>query len=93
MTKEWKAVKDPEEIKDYQINWRPLLGRDDTLTASAWGVDDDDTLIIDSDSLTDTTTTVWLSEGTLGSCHVTNTVETASGRTYEQTVKLRIKEK
>jgi hypothetical protein len=91
--KTWPAPKDPQEIKDYQINWRPLLGSDDTLATSSWSVDDDDTLVINSSTNSLTVTNVWLSAGTLGSCHVTNTVTTTGGRTYEQTVKLRIKEK
>jgi hypothetical protein len=91
--KAWKAAKDPQEIKDYQINWRPLLGSDDSIATSDWEVDNDDTLIITSFSQSPTISNVWLSGGALGSAHVTNTITTTGGRTYEQTVRLRIKEK
>jgi hypothetical protein len=91
--KTWPAAKDPDEVKDYQINWRPLLKSDDTISSSTWVIEDDDTLAVDSDSHTGTTTTIWLSGGTLGTCQIRNTIITEGGRTYEQTAKLRIKEK
>ena len=96
--KQWPAPKDPQEVKDYGVNWEPLLGSmndDDTILTSEWVVDDDETLTIDSDTISDDlqSTTVWLSGGTLGTARVTNTVTTSGGRTYEQTTKLRIREK
>lgn len=94
MSKTWTAVKDPDEVKDYAINWEPLLGTDDTIAASAWSIaDGDGSLQIDADSFTDTVATVWLSGGAVGNYEVLNRVTTTGGRTYDQTCKLRCRAK
>lgn len=91
--KTWPAPKDPDEVKDYSVNWKPLLGTD-TISTSAWSVaDGDDDLTIDSDTTTTTTTTVWLSDGETGSYQLLNRVTTAGGRTYDQTIRLKVKPK
>lgn len=93
MALSWPAVKDPDEVKDYGVDWSPMLV-EDSLATSTWIVGDDDTLTIDSQSNTDMTTTVWLSGGTEGITYqVLNRVTTAGGRTYDQTIKLKVKTK
>jgi hypothetical protein len=81
--------KDPDEVLDYQINWAPRLGTD-TITTSTWIVPGEITQ--DSASKTDTATTIWLSGGA-GNLSITNRIQTAGGRTMDQTVTLKIEEK
>ncbi len=83
--------KDPDEVLDYEIDWAARLTTD-TISTSTWTVPSGITK--DSDSKTSTTTTVWLSGGTLGdSYEILNRIVTAGGRTMDQTVKLKIKTK
>lgn len=88
--------KDPDEVLDYVLDWSERLGAD-TISTSAWemvATNPDELLIIDSDSNTADTTTVWLSGGTLGETYqITNRIVTAAGRTMDQTCKLKIKVK
>jgi len=46
----WPAIKDPDEVKDYSLDWSALLGASDTITSSTWSIDEGDGLTIDSDS-------------------------------------------
>lgn len=93
MSKAWSAVKDPDEVKDYDVNWSDLLGTD-TISSSAWSVVSGSGLTIDSNSTTTTVTKVWLSAGTAGTDYtLLNRVVTAGGRTYDQTCKLRVRAK
>lgn len=93
MSKTWPSGKDPDEVKDYVVDWSALLGTD-TISTSTWSVVEGVALTIDSDSNDDTTTTVWLSGGTVGSnCELLNRVTTAGGRTYDQTCKLKVRSK
>lgn len=91
-------TKDPDEILDYQLNWAhpddPRLEAGETLTTSDFMVTQGD-VDIDSDSFTESgVTTAWLSGGTAGTlCILVNRVTTSVGRTYDQSVKLRIRER
>ncbi|MDK1377107.1 MULTISPECIES: hypothetical protein [unclassified Sinorhizobium] len=90
----WPALKDPDEVKDYSLNWAALLGASDTITSSTWTIDDGDGLTIDSDSNNSTATTVWLSSGTAGTNYsLVNRIVTAGGRTFDQTVRLKVRAK
>lgn len=74
--------KDPDDVLDYQIDWSAELGTD-TISTSTWTVPAG--LTKDSDTNTDTTTTVWVSGGTAGTTYaLLNKIVTAAGRTYEQ---------
>lgn len=87
----WDA-KDPQDVADYQVNWADRLGDDDTIVTSAWTVPSGITK--DSDSSTDTTTTIWLSGGTAGTSYTfINHVITAGGREWDQSVKIAVKDK
>lgn len=89
----WESSKDPNEVKDYELDWSDRLETaSDTISTSAWSiVTDSPTLVIDSSSTTTTVTKVWLSAGTDGTTYdLLNRVVTAGGRTYDQTVKLRV---
>ena len=86
----WPA-KDPDEVKDYRINWAPKLEDGETLTASTW-ITADGTITIESDSIVGSHTRIWLSGGADDEQVVlTNRVETSGGRTYEDSVRLRIR--
>ena len=83
--------KDPDEVLDYQLDWMARLAGD-TIASSTWIVPNGITK--NSDSKTETTTTIWLSGGTIGaSLSITNRIETVGGRTMDQSVSLKIKEK
>lgn len=83
--------KDPDEVLDYQLDWSARLAVD-TIATSTWIVPANITK--DSDSNTTTTTTIWLSGGTLGDLvEITNRITTAAGRTMDQSVRLKIKAK
>jgi hypothetical protein len=89
----WPAVKDPDEVKDYSLDWSELLDGD-TIASSTWTVMAGAGLIVDESSYTDTVTTIWLSAGAVGTDYkLSNLVVTAGGRTYDQTVKLRVRAK
>lgn len=90
MTMSW-PFKDPGEVLDYQLNWTSRLAGD-TIATSTWVIPAELTKVIDSN--TETTTTVWLSGGTLSTWpDVTNHIVTSSGRTMYQTVSLPIRAK
>lgn len=74
--------KAPTDVLDYTIDWTSFLNGD-VISTSTWTVSTG--LTKGSDSKTTTTTTVWISSGTLGqSYEVTNTIITAGGRTKSQ---------
>lgn len=90
MSLSWTSPKDPNEVKDYEILWSDLLVSDTILTTT-WLLPTGITK--DSDSSTTTTTTIWLSGGTAGTSYsLTNRITTAGGRTYDRTVKLKLKD-
>ena len=83
--------KDPDEVLDYVIDWAARLG-DDTVSTSTFTVPTGITK--DSDTNTDTTTTVWLSGGTAGASYaIHNQIVTAGGRTMEQSVSIAVLQK
>lgn len=64
----YRAIKDPEAILDYSIDWSTFLDGD-TISTAVWVVSADESpadLVKDSSSNTSTVATVWLSGGTLG---------------------------
>jgi hypothetical protein len=84
---EWPH-KDPDEIIDYGINWEKDLQSDSIIT-STWITPVG--LTVDSDSVINKTTIIWLSGGVLGSTYeLTNRITTSDGRTMDKTVRLRI---
>lgn len=93
MSISWTPVKDPDEVKDYSLDWSALLV-DDTISTSTWTLASGAGLTIGSNSNTDTLSTVWLSGGTAGvNYELLNRVVTTGGRTYDQTVKLKVRVK
>lgn len=85
--------KDPDEVLDYVLDWEDRLAGD-TIATSTWTIAVGSGLTINSNSFTDTTTTVWLSAGVLLTTYeLLNRIVTDGGRTMDQTVKLKVKSK
>ena len=94
MGQKFSAEKTPGAIVDYKINWDLILAKSnpvDTINSSSWTTSG--TYTIDSDSHTDSQTTVWVSGGTLDDfSKLVNTVTTTGGRTYQASIEISIKE-
>ena len=88
MALEWD-FKDPDEVLDYRVDWSARLDGD-TIASSTWEVPTG--LTKDSDTSDDDSTTIWLSGGTLGDNYtLVNRITTAGGRTFDQSVKLKVR--
>jgi hypothetical protein len=87
-----RFTKDPDEDLDYMINWlnsdlplgrRPYLSEEEVIVTSQWIVPAG--LTSHDASATDTTTTIWLSGGSVRSSYtVTNRITTNMGRTVDR---------
>lgn len=83
--------KDPNEVLDYQVDWTARLATGETISTSTFTVPTG-TVVINSSSFLGAVATVWLSGGTEGeACVILNRMVTSAGRTYDQSVKLRIR--
>ena len=78
-----RRVKDPDSTTYFTIDWSVDLGTD-TISLSDWSIE---TGITEEDaSFTDTTATIWVSGGTLGTEYLlTNRIVTAGGMTLDKT--------
>lgn len=91
-------IKDPNEVLDYEIDWAdqdsPRLEAGETLATSTFTIVEG-TVVIDSSVFAGSgLATVWLSGGADGEkCVILNRVTTSEGRTYDQSVTLRIRSK
>lgn len=82
-------IKDPNSILDYGFDWSDWLDTDDTVSTSAWTVPSG--ITEHSDSKTTTTTTIWLSGGTIGRQYrIQNRIVTADGRTADRSFYVKI---
>ncbi len=88
----WARTKDPNEVVDYDLDWSAQMTADtDTIVTSTWTVPVGVTK--DSSSATTTRTKVWLSGGTAGEAYsLLNRVVTDGGRTFDQTIVLKMKD-
>jgi hypothetical protein len=85
------SPKDPNDVLDYEVNWSQWLPTGDTIATSEWFVPDGITQ--DSESNTNTTTTIWLSGGTAGQSYaLTNRITTTQGRQRDRTITIRVRE-
>ena len=79
--------KDPDSVLDYMIDWSIWLV-DDIITSSAWEATGG--ITIDLESYEDTTTTIWVSGGTIGRLYsFTNRIVTSGGRTTDRTFSIK----
>lgn len=96
----WQAPKDPQEVKDYCIDWSQELAPGEIIVAVVWTLvtGTDGLLTIDDQSIfTDTLAYVWVSGGTAGIdyellCHIT-TNSTPHPRQLETTMRLKCRDK
>jgi hypothetical protein len=82
-------IKDPSSVLDFGFDWSDWLDSDDSVSTSTWNVPTG--ITDDSDTSTSTTTTIWLSGGTVGSKYkITNRIVTANGRTVERSFYVKV---
>jgi hypothetical protein len=90
-TKTKPYIKDPNAVLDYVVNWATFLGVD-TIASDSWIVPSGITSVLETN--TTTTSTIWLSGGTLNSKYrLTNRVVTAGGRTDDRSIYVLVKDK
>lgn len=83
--------KDPSDVKDYTLDFGPLLQSDTISTATVTGTN----ITVDSSSVSGNVVTVWLSGGTAGTtADVKTTIVTsnATPRTFERTFRVEVKQ-
>lgn len=87
------VTKDDNEVKDWTLDWSKELATGDTIASSTWSAPAGLTVV--TDTKTTTTTTVWLSGGTVGQRYiVVNTITTASSpaRVEERAIEVLVTE-
>lgn len=91
----FSAIKDPQSVLDYAVDWSEWLASGDTITSSSWSVSGPDSaLVIDTDTNDTTSATVWLSGGSVALVYkAINTIVTDQGRTDERTIEVTITNK
>lgn len=92
-TKTWPAVKDPQDYKDYGIDWTKALAGD-PIVSSTWDIAvGDGTLTIDTLSFTNTLAILWINGGTADVDYdLHNHIVTEGNRQFDRTVRLRVKD-
>lgn len=89
------SPKDPDAILDYEVDWSVWLNAsgNDTISTSVWIIPAN--LTKESDLIpTATTTRIWLSGGIVGVTYeLVNRITTLGGRTQDQTIKLKCRER
>jgi hypothetical protein len=85
-----KFTQDPDARLDYTLTWELPSG--DVISESTWESEDED-LIVENDTFTDTEVTVWVRGGVPGQQYsIVNHIVTQAGREDDQTVRVKIKE-
>lgn len=88
----WPA-KDPNENLDYQFDWSDRLVTGETITASDFILESGN-VTLGVETYSGALTTVWISGGTHGTTSViTNRITTSASRIYDESAKLRIRNK
>lgn len=84
--------KDPDAVLDWVWDWNEWLEVGETISTSDFFTTVG--LVIDSDTKTTKTATVWLSGGSAGQVYqVTNRITTTSGRTDDRSITIRVTER
>jgi hypothetical protein len=83
-------VKDAADVVDYVIDWSAVLASGETISTSTWAVDTG--ITADSNTNTDTTTTIWISGGTErpAGYKAYNTIVTSASRTFKRYIVITI---
>lgn len=86
-------TKDPNEVLDYQIDWTDRLVTGETITTSDFILESGN-VTLGTETYSGAVTTVWISGGTHGSTSViTNRITTSASRIYDESARLRIRNK
>lgn len=87
--------KDPNEVLDYEVDWATnVLDVGETISTNDFSVVSGDVVIDSEPAPVAGISKVWLSGGTHGTvCIILNRITTNLGRTYDQSMKLRIRSK
>lgn len=91
MSKTFDSPKDPDDIRDFGVDWTLDIG-DNTITSSTWTVVSGD-VVIETHSWSDTSTTVRLSGGSVGKQSLLNRVVLSDDEQFDQTCILTVKER
>ena len=86
--------KDPSAVLDYKFDWSDWLDSGETISTRT--ITAETGIVVDSSSLTDTSTSVtaWLSGGTAGNVYdVACLITTSASRTDERTIKITCRER
>lgn len=79
------AIKDPDAILDYGIDWTNWLTGTDTLVTSTWSAPTGLTIV--TTTITAGTALAYISGGTIGEVYdVSNKITTAQARTEERSI-------
>jgi hypothetical protein len=85
-------LRDPADVLPIGNDWSTWLEDGETITASTWTVPAGITETTPASSFTDTTTTVWLTGGTLDTSYsVVNHITTDQGKERDQTLTVRVR--
>lgn len=87
----WPSI-DPNEVLDYTHDWTERLDGD-AVTGLPECVVESGTVTVDSSAMEGNIQRVWLSGGVLGDVKLTLRVNTVGGRTYDEGIKLKVKER
>lgn len=83
-------IKDPQAVLDYGYDWSTWMVTGDTIVASSWAADAG--VNVTANTFDATTTTVWLSGGTVGEVYkVVNHITTSDGRQDDRTIYVKVK--
>ncbi len=89
-----RFYKDPSAVLDYKFDWSDWLDSGETISTRT--ITAETGIVVDSSSLTDTSTSVtaWLSGGTAGNVYdVACLITTSASRTDERTIKITCRER
>jgi hypothetical protein len=87
----FSAVKDPQGVLDYLIDWEPFLSGD-FIDSVLWIVPDG--LVSEAETHDNTTATIWISGGVVGVCYdVTCRITTIGGRVDDRTIAVTVNNK
>ena len=86
-------TKDPDEVKDFRVNWATALGADvDTIVTGTFVAEAGITK--DSEVMTTSYMDIWVSGGSdMEDYEILNEIETASGRTWHRSILIKVIEK
>lgn len=85
--------KDPNEVLDYQFDWTDRLETGETISTRQVIIAEGD-VVLDSSFIAGPKVTAWLSGGTAGvTSVVTCRITTSMSRTYDESARLRIRER